>query len=71
MVAIVITNKTAPLIPTEVETFPETPRKGQIPRNCANTILLTNIDPIIITKYSMINYLSGFFNFVNKSNQIA
>lgn len=54
MVARIITKVTAPVIPTAVDTFFDTPRKGQIPRNCANTTLLTNMADIIIKIYSMI-----------------
>ena len=37
----VITNKTAPDIPTDVDTLLETPKNGQIPKNCDSTMLLT------------------------------
>ena len=43
IVAIVITNVTAAPIPIAVLTFLETPKKGHIPKNCASTILLTNM----------------------------
>ena len=46
-----ITKVTAAPIPNEVSTFDETPRKGQIPKNCAKTTLLTKIAPMIIAKY--------------------
>ena len=46
-----MTNVTAAPIPIEVSTFDDTPKKGQIPRNCANTTLFTNIAPMIIAKY--------------------
>ena len=48
IVAMVITNITAADIPIEVSIFLDTPRNGHIPRNCANTILLTNIAEIMI-----------------------
>jgi hypothetical protein len=54
MVARVITNTTAALMPIAVETFVETPRKGQIPKNCAKTILETRMADMTITMYSMI-----------------
>ena len=57
MVAIVRTNVTAAPIPTAVSTFLETPRKGQIPKNCAKTTLLTNIATIIIPMYSIIIFI--------------
>ena len=43
MVASVITKSTALPIPMEVDILLETPTNGQIPRNCANTILLTKM----------------------------
>ena len=52
-VARIITNVTAPVIPSAVGTLLETPRNGQIPKNCANTILLTNTAAINIKTYSM------------------
>ena len=36
------TKVTAAPMPIAVSTFFETPRKGQIPRNCERTTLLTN-----------------------------
>jgi hypothetical protein len=53
MVARVITKTTAPPIPTDVESLLETPRNGQIPRNCANTMLFTKIAEIMIMMYSI------------------
>jgi hypothetical protein len=50
MVASTITKVTAPAIPAAVEIRLETPRNGQIPRNCINTMLLTRIADMIITK---------------------
>lgn len=50
IVAMVITNITAADIPIEVSIFLDTPRNGHIPRNCANTMLLTNIAEIMIRK---------------------
>jgi hypothetical protein len=46
-----ITKVTAAPIPSEVFTLDDTPKKGQIPRNCAKTTLFTNIAPMIIAKY--------------------
>ena len=53
-VAQVNTNVTAMPIPEAVDTFLDTPRNGQIPRNCDNTILFTNIAVIKISIYSII-----------------
>ena len=53
IVAKVMTKITAAPIPNEVDIFLETPRKGQMPRNCVKTILLTNIAEINISKYSI------------------
>jgi hypothetical protein len=50
MVAITITNVTAPVMPMPVDIFFETPRKGQIPRNWLKTILLTNIADMTMIK---------------------
>lgn len=44
-------------IPMAVSTFFDTPRNGQIPRNCDKTMLLTNIAEININKYSIISIL--------------
>ncbi len=64
MVAIVITKATAPLIPKAVSSFLETPRKGQIPKNCDNTILFTNTALIKINIYVIIlNFSSVYSNF--------
>ena len=57
IVAKVMTKITAAPIPNEVDIFLDTPRKGHIPRNCVNTILLTNIADINIIKYSISKYL--------------
>ena len=54
MVAMVITNTTAMLIPKAVSIFLEAHKKGQIPKNCANTTLFTNIAEININIYSII-----------------
>jgi hypothetical protein len=40
-------------IPVAVDSLLDTPRKGQMPRNCDRTILLTKIAEIIIRKYSI------------------
>jgi hypothetical protein len=50
MVAITMTKVTAPVIPRPVEIFLETPRKGQIPKNWLNTMLLTNMADMMIIK---------------------
>ncbi|CUQ64871.1 Uncharacterised protein [Segatella copri] len=57
MVARVKTKAMAPPIPIAVSTFFDTPRNGQIPRNCDKTMLLTNIAEININKYSIISIL--------------
>ena len=55
-----------------VSTFLETPKKGQIPRNCDNTMLLTKIAEININIYSIIVYiLIRFLKAVNQRNQIS
>ena len=46
-----MTNVTAAPIPIEVSTFDDTPRNGQMPRNCASTTLLTKMAPMMIAKY--------------------
>ena len=46
------TNVTAPM-PNDVPTRLDTPRNGQIPRNCDSTTLLTKIELMIMMKYSM------------------
>jgi NADH dehydrogenase FAD-containing subunit len=48
-----ITNTTAAPIPAAVLTFVETPKKGQIPRNCERITLFTNTAKIIIYTYSI------------------
>ena len=53
MVARVSTKATAADMPSEVSTFLETPRKGQMPRNCDRMILLTNIALMKINMYSI------------------
>jgi hypothetical protein len=53
MVAMTNTKVTARPIPLAVSTFFDTPRKGQIPKNCDNTILLTNIAEMKINIYSI------------------
>jgi hypothetical protein len=54
MVAMVSTNATAALIPRAVSTFFDTPRNGQIPKNCDNTMLFTKMAEININIYSII-----------------
>ena len=74
MVAIVSTKATAALIPIAVSTFLETPRNGQIPRNCDNTMLFTKIAEININIYSIFfSYLIelGFLQTINNGNQIT
>ena len=53
MVASVNTKATAADIPSDVSTFLDTPKKGQIPRNCDRMILLTNIALMKINMYSI------------------
>jgi hypothetical protein len=60
-VAKVITKITAIAIPNAVEILLETPIKGQVPRNCANRMLLTRIALIIIIIYSIIQIFSIIF----------
>ena len=52
-VAIVMTKTTAAPIPTDEEILLDTPKKGQIPKVWAKTILLTNIVLMIRRIYSM------------------
>ena len=54
-----MTNTTAAPMPSDVFTLLETPRKGQMPRNCERTTLLTKIAPMMIAKYSMVVSLFG------------
>ena len=54
MVARVSTKATAPPMPSAVSIFFDTPRKGQMPRNCDNTMLLTNIADMNIKMYSIV-----------------
>jgi hypothetical protein len=56
-VASVITKTTAAPIPAAVETLLETPRKGQIPKNCESITLLTKTAKIIIATYSIVEEL--------------
>ena len=53
MVASVMTKATAADMPSDVLTFCDTPRKGQMPRNCDRMILLTNIAEMKISMYSI------------------
>jgi len=41
-------------MPNAVSTFLETPKNGQIPKNCDNTMLFTKIAEININIYSII-----------------
>ena len=58
MVARVITKATAADMPSEVSIFFDTPRKGQMPRNCDRMILLTNIALMKINTYSIFVVIS-------------
>ena len=40
-------------MPDAVDSLLDTPRKGQMPRNCARTMLLTKMADIIMRKYSI------------------
>ena len=53
MVAMVSTKATAAPMPRALSTFFDTPRKGQMPRNCDSTILLTNIAVMTIRMYAI------------------
>ena len=53
MVASVNTKATAADIPSEVSTFLETPKKGQMPRNCENTMLFTKMAEKNINRYAI------------------
>ncbi len=55
-VATVMTKVTAIPIPSEVSTFLETPMKGQMPRNRANTKLLTKTALTRIRKSSTMGH---------------
>ena len=52
----VSTKATAAPIPKAVSIFFDTPKKGQMPKNCDNTILFTNIAEMNIKIYSMSKY---------------
>ena len=54
MVAMVSTKATAALMPSAVSIFFDTPRNGQMPRNCDKTMLLTNIAEKNISRYAII-----------------
>lgn len=56
VVAMVMTNVTAMPMPTAELMRLLTPRKGQMPRNWASTILLMNIAVMIIEMYSSMVY---------------
>jgi hypothetical protein len=53
MVAKVITKSTEAPIPIAVSILVLTPKKGQMPRNCASTMLLTRMADIKMITYSM------------------
>ena len=53
MVAMTNTKVTARPMPLAVSTFLDTPRNGQMPKNCDNTTLLTNIAEMKINMYSI------------------
>ena len=68
-----MTKRTAAPIPTEVETLFETPRKGQIPKNCAKTMLFTRIAlmktriyPVIFPSYAALLFLMWFTSAIRK-----
>ncbi len=65
MVANVSTNATAADIPSEVSTFFDTPRNGQMPRNCDRMILLTNIALMKIKIYSIIYSVLRYYMITN------
>ena len=48
-----MTNVTAAPMPTEVLTLLDTPKNGQMPKNCDRTTLLTKMEALIMTNYSM------------------
>ena len=50
----VMTNMTANPMPTAVDIFFETPKKGQIPKNCDKIMLLTKTAVIKIMMYAMV-----------------
>ena len=58
-VEIVMTKATAPVIPMAVSIFLDTPRNGQTPKNCVNTILFTNTALMKISMNVMGDYLIG------------
>ena len=58
-VEITITTVTAMPMPTALVSFEDTPRKGQMPKNCANTMLLTKIAVMIMAKYSSMALYDG------------
>ena len=61
-VARVITKHTAMDMPAAVLNLLDTPRKGQIPRNCASRILFTNIaDMNIIANSAIVFYFEVSF----------
>jgi hypothetical protein len=49
----VITKMTAPPIPTAVDVLLETPRKGQMPKNFDNTMLLMKTTESMMRMYSI------------------
>ena len=53
-VVLFICKTTAADMPNAVSTFLETPKNGQIPKNCDNTMLFTKIAEININIYSII-----------------
>ena len=57
----VMTNMTAMPMPNADSTFLETPRKGQIPRNCTNIRLFTKTAPIINAPIAISCLLSALF----------
>src|SRR5690554_2981048 len=74
MVAMVSTKVTASPMPIAVSTFLDTPKKGQIPRNCDNTTLFTKMATMIIPINSItVYFLVGFIalKLVKNSDQVS
>ena len=57
----VITNATAPLMPSDVSIFFDTPKNGQMPRNCDRMTLFTKMALIKINIYSIAFYFFILF----------
>ncbi len=65
MVESVSTKVTAPPIPMAVSNFFDTPRNGQMPRNCDSTTLLTKMADINIKRYSIVYFFNVSYNSMN------